>query len=143
MPVVSYLILYFLGTYTACFPEMLSTFIASMAAEQPWNLSMWVPIRCQTSHPILKINSMMNITSSVISDENRMKMNGNIFLRLGISVKAKLGEKYSFRSLYSLKNLLQHVEALGKLLLRKQVRFFPMSSKQLGKVVEAIVIKGR
>lgn len=85
----------------------------------------------------------MNIISSVISDENRMKMNGNIFLRLGISVKAKLGEKYSFRSLYSLKNLLQHVEALGKLLLRKQVRFFPMSSKQLGKVVEAIVIKGR
>lgn len=44
----------------------------------------------------------MNITSSVFSDENRMKMNGNIFLHLGISLKVKLGGKYSFRSLYSL-----------------------------------------
>lgn len=45
----------------------------------------------------------MNITSSVmISDENRMKMNGNIFLHLRISLKVKLGEKYSFRSLYNL-----------------------------------------
>lgn len=44
----------------------------------------------------------MNITSCVISDENRMKMNGNIFLHLGICLKVKLDEKYSFRSLYSL-----------------------------------------
>lgn len=39
--------------------------------------------------------------------------------------------------------MLQHVEALGKPLLRKQVRFFPMNSKQLEKVLETTVIKGK
>lgn len=39
--------------------------------------------------------------------------------------------------------MLQHVETPEKLLLRKQVKLFPMNSKQLGKVVEATVIKGR
>lgn len=44
----------------------------------------------------------MNITCSMISDENRMKIHGNIFLHLEITLKVKLGEKYLFRSLYSL-----------------------------------------
>lgn len=39
--------------------------------------------------------------------------------------------------------MLQHVETFEKILLRQQVKFLPTNSKQLGKVVEVTVIKGR
>lgn len=46
-----------------------------------------------------------------------------------VSLKVKLGKKYSLRILCNLSNVLQHVETLEKLLLRKQVKFFPADSE--------------